>query len=224
VPVLGVGRAQEVQLIVELLIREGKLPKIPVFIDGMIWDVTAIHTAYPEYCSREVRNSIFGKDTSPFLSDTFKRVGSQKERTQVIEETGPCVILATSGMLVGGPSVEYLKRLMENPKNTLVFVSYQGEGSLGKRIQRGETDIAFGHGQKQEMNKLRMRIETVEGFSGHSSRKQLMNFIAKLDPKPRKIMVNHGESSRCLDLASSIHKSFRIETAAPKNLDVVRLR
>lgn len=224
IPVLGVGRSQEIMLIIEKLIREGQMEKVPIFVDGMVWDITAIHTAYPEFMSKTVRHSVFQKDENPFLSDVFKRIGSQKERMQVIEETGPCVIVATSGMLVGGPSVEYLKHLMDNPKNTLCFVCYQAEGSLGKRIQRGEKEIAFGNGQKQEITPLKMRVETLEGFSGHSSRKQLMNFTAKCDPKPRKVIVNHGENSRCLDLASSIHKTFRIETVAPRNLEAVRLR
>ncbi|MBT3304705.1 beta-CASP ribonuclease aCPSF1 [Candidatus Woesearchaeota archaeon] len=224
IPVLGVGRAQEVMLIVESLMRAGKMPKVPVFIDGMVWAITAIHTAYPEFLSRTVRKSVFQKNESPFLSDIFKRVGSHKERVEIIEETGPCIILATSGMLVGGPSVEYLKQLMDNPKNTICFVCYQAAGSLGRRIQNGEKEIAFGNSMKQEVNPLKMRVEVLEGFTGHSGRGQLMNFVKKCDPKPRKIMVNHGEVSRCLDLASSVHKVLRVETVAPRNLDVIRLR
>ncbi len=224
IPVLGVGRAQEVMLIVESLIREKKMPKVPVFVDGMVWAITAIHTAYPEFLSRTVRKSIFQKNESPFLSEVFKKVGSFKERKEIIEDEGPCVILATSGMLVGGPSVEYLKQLMDNPKNTICFVCYQAAGSLGRRIQNGEKEIAFGNSMKQEINPLKMRVEVLEGFTGHSGRNQLMEFVKKCDPKPRKVMVNHGEVSRCLDLASSIHKVLRVETVAPRNLDVIRLR
>ena len=76
-------------------------------------------------------------DNNPFLAPAFKRVGSQKERMGVVEDEGSCVVLATSGMLVGGPSVEYLKHFSDNPINGLLFVCYQGEGSLGRRIQRG---------------------------------------------------------------------------------------
>ncbi len=224
VPVLGVGRAQEVMLIVENLIRTGQIPKIPVFVDGLIWDITAIHTAYPEYLNAQVRKQIFHKDENPFLSDTFKRVGSQKERLEIIEETGSCVILATSGMLVGGPSVEYLKHLADNKRNLLLFVSYQGEGSLGRRIQRGEREFQMGVPGRLDMLKVNLEIHTIEGFSGHSSRPELMNFIQHCDPKPKKILINHGEASRCLDFASSAHKKFRIETLAPRNLEAVRIR
>ncbi len=222
VPVLGSGRAQEVLLIVENLIRSGHIEKVPVFIDGSVWDITAIHTAYPEFLNSSVRKLIFHKDQNPFLSDIFKRVGSQKERTEVIENTGSCIILATSGMLVGGPSVQYLKQLADNPKNTMLFVCYQGEGSLGRRIQRGEREMSI-DGSK-EVTQVKMEVNTIEGFTGHSGRKQLLNFVYRCDPKPKKVIINHGESSRCLDLASSIHKLNRVETSAPRNLEAIRIK
>lgn len=224
IPTLGVGRAQEVMLAIEQMVREGRMADVPVFIDGMVWDVTAIHTAYPEYLNNSVRKLIFHKDQNPFLNGIFKRVGSQKERMDVIEETGPCVVLATSGMLTGGPSVEYLKHLCDNPKNAIGFVNYQGEGSMGRRIQLGEREFTFSDGGKQEMLQIKMQVHTVEGFSGHSSRNQLMNFVSNCEPRPKKVIVNHGENSRCLDLASSIHKTFRIETVAPRNLETVRVK
>ncbi len=224
IPVLGVGRSQEIMLIIEFLVRTGQLEKIPVYIDGMVWDVTAIHTAYPEYMNSIVRKMIFHKDTNPFLSDIFKRVGSQKERMQVVEEEGPCVILATSGMLVGGPSVEYLKHFADNHRNSLIFVNYQGEGSLGRRILRGEREFTMGNSINPGMLKINMEVHSLEGLSGHSNRKELMNFIYKCTPRPKKVIVNHGESSRCLDLASGIHKQYNIETVAPRNLETVRVK
>ena len=225
IPVLGVGRAQEAMLIVYNLIKDKKIPEIPVFIDGMVWDITAIHTAYPEFMSKSVRQSLFQKGESPFLSPVFRQVASPKERKKLLEETGPCVIMATSGMLIGGPSVEYLRQMMDNPKNTLCFVSYQAEGSLGRRIQRGEKEIAFSlGGNKHEVNPLKMEIKVLEGFTGHSGRNELINFVKRCSPQPKKIIINHGERTRCLDLASSIHKQFRIETNTPKNLETIRLR
>jgi len=224
IPVLGSGRAQEVMVLIENFVRSGKLKEIPVFVDGMVWDITAIHTAYPEFLNNIVRKLIFHKDQNPFLSKIFKEVGSQKERMQVIEETGACVVLATSGMLVGGPSVEYLRHLADNPKNSLVFVCYQGEGSLGRRLQRGDREITFGTAAKPEICPVNMEVHTIEGFTGHSGRRELMNFLLKCDPRPKKVIVNHGENSRCLDLASSIHKQNRIETVCPRNLEAIRIK
>ncbi|MFC1697672.1 beta-CASP ribonuclease aCPSF1 [Nanoarchaeota archaeon] len=222
-PTLGSGRSQEVCVMIEEMVRNKVIPDIPVYIDGMVWDITAIHTAYPEFFNSNIRKLIFHQDQNPFLSPIFKRVGSHKERMQIVEEHGPCVIIATSGMLVGGPSVEYLKHLADNPKNSLMFSSYQGEGSLGRRILNGEREFMFKEGGKQEVVNLKMEVHRLE-ITNHSDRKQLMNYIYKCTPKPKKVIVNHGESSRCLDLASSIHKQFRVETTAPRNLEVVRIK
>ena len=224
IPVLGVGRAQEVMLIVEELVRKKIIPEIPVFVQGMVWDITAIHTAYPDFLNNQVKKAIFHQDSNPFLSPLFKQVGSAKERQQIIEETGSCIILATSGMLQGGASVEYFKELADNPRNSLVFVSYQGEGSLGRRVQSGERMFVMESNGRRENVEVKMEIHTLEGLSGHSSRNELTRFVYNLDPRPKKIIVVHGESSRCLDLASTLHKLNKIETAAPKNLEAIRIR
>ena len=197
--------------------------KHAIYIDGMVWDVTAIHTAYPEFLNKTIRKLIFHKDQNPFLSPIFKRIGSHKERLQVIEEKGPCVILATSGMMVGGPSVEYMKHLADNPKNSLVFSCYLADGSLGQRIQQGARELITKVGSKTDITPIKLEVHRLE-ITDHSDRKQLMNFMFKVNPKPKKVIVNHGENSRVLDLASSIHKQSRIETVAPRNLDSVRIR
>jgi uncharacterized protein len=222
-PVLGSGRAQEVMIIMERLIREGKIPHTPVYLDGMLWDITAIHTAYPEFLNRNIRQQIFHKENNPFLSDVFKRVGSQKERQEVILNEGSCLILATSGMLTGGPSMQYLKALAGDKRHSLVFSCYQPAGSLGKKIRDGETEIMTHDNNKKEHLKINMEVHKVE-ITNHSDRRQLMNFVKRCNPQPRKVIVIHGEQSRCLDLASSIHKQFRMETVAPKNLEVIRLK
>lgn len=222
-PVLGSGRAQDVMVMIEEMVRNKELPELPVYIDGMVWDVTAIHTAYPEFLNKNIRKLIFHKDQNPFLSPIFKRIGSQKERMQVIEEKGPCVILATSGMLVGGPSVEYLRHLADDPRHTLVFSCFQAEGSLGNKIQNGLRELTTQIGVRQEVAPIKMEVSKLE-ISDHADRKQLMNFVFKCEPRPKKVIVIHGENSRVLDLASSIHKLGRVETVAPRNLESVRLK
>lgn len=222
-PVLGSGRAQEVMIIVERLMREGRIPQAPIYLDGMLWDITAIHTAYPEFLNRNIRQQIFHKENNPFMSEVFKRVGSQKERQQIILEEGPCLILATSGMLQGGPSVEYLKQLAEGSKHSLVFSCYQPPGSMGFRIREGEKEFMIRANGFSHLLKINLEIHRVE-ITNHSDRRQLMNFIKHCNPTPRKVIIVHGEASRCLDLASSVHKLLKIETVAPKNLEVIRIR
>ena len=222
IPELGLGRAQETMMVLEDAMKNNLLPQVPVYIDGMIWDINAIHTAYPDFLSNSVRASIF-QDKNPFVSETFKRVGSGQERKQVIEG-GPCIILATSGMLVGGASVEYFRNLCDSELNGICFVCYQGVGSLGRQVQEGLSEATFQFEGKEERAPVKMEVKTIEGFSAHSSRSQLMAFVANISPKPKKIIINHGEASRSLDFASSIYKMQKIETVVPKNLETIRLR
>jgi len=219
IPELGLGRAQETMLIMDDAIRSGKLSPIPVYVDGMIWDINAIHTAYPDFLSNTVRNQIF-QDKNPFVSDTFKQVGSAQERKQVIEG-GPCVVLATSGMLVGGASVEYLKHFAGNKKNSIIFVCYQGVGSLGRQIQEGLKEWNPDSG---ETIPVELEVHKIDGFSAHAGRTELLNFVKNCKPKPKRVIINHGEVSKSLDLASSIYKIERIETNVPRNLETIRLK
>lgn len=223
-PVLGSGRAQEVMVMVESMIRSGEIPEMPIYVDGMVWDITAIHTAYPEFLNPTMRKLIFHKDYNPFLAPCFKRVGSQRERMMVAEHRGPCLIIATSGMLSGGPSVEYLKMLADNPKNSLIFSCYQGPGTLGRKIMQGEREMAVKvSAQKTELVPILMEVHRIS-ISSHADRNELMKFIGDCQPRPRRVIVNHGENSSVLDLASSLHKTYRIETSAPRNLETLRLR
>lgn len=222
-PTLGSGRAQEVVVFIEKLIREGKMPDVPIYLDGMLWDIMAIHTAYPEFLNSTLRQQIFHKEENPFLAANIKRVGSQKERKEIIENEGSCIIIATSGMLEGGPSVQYLQELADNPNNALVFSCYQAEGTLGRAIKSGVSEFTTKEGKSSKTIPIKMEIFKIE-ISGHSDRRELLNFIKNCQPRPRKVIVNHGEASRCLDLARTIHQQFKIESICPRNLDTIRLR
>jgi hypothetical protein len=222
IPELGLGRAQETMLIIDDAIKTGLLPKIPVYIDGMIWDINAIHTAYPDFLSGVVRNQIF-QDQNPFVSDTFMRVGSAEERKKVIEG-GPCVVLATSGMLVGGASVEYFREFAGNKNNGIIFVCYQGVGSLGRFVQEGGKETKMIVDGKEEIVEINFEVQTIDGMSAHSGRNQLMAFMNSISPKPKRVIINHGEVSKSLDLASAIYKQNKVETNVPRNLETLRLR
>ncbi|MBU7042781.1 MAG: beta-CASP ribonuclease aCPSF1 [Theionarchaea archaeon] len=223
IPVLSVGRAQEIVVVLEEFIQNGMFEGVPVWLDGMIWEATAIHTTYPEYLSRKLRHQIFHQGHNPFLSDVFDAVGDANQRKEIIEG-GPAIIMATSGMLIGGPSVEYFKALADDPANALVFVSYQAEGSLGSRIQKGWNEIPFkGDNGKTEVVRVNMDIHTVDGFSGHSDHTQLINFVRKINFKLERVLTNHGDGSKSIELASIIYKSFKKETRSPMNLETIRL-
>jgi len=222
IPELGLGRAQETMLIIDDAVKQGLLPPVPIYIDGMIWDINAIHTAYPDFLSSSVRSMIF-QDKNPFSSDVFQRVGSSQERKKVIEG-GSCIVLATSGMLQGGASVEYFREFASNKRNTIVFVCYQGVGSLGRQVQEGITEVKMSADGKEEDVKVNLEVTTIAGLTAHSGRNELLAFVNHSNPRPKKIIINHGEASKCIDLASAIYKLDRIETVCPRNLETVRIR
>jgi len=224
VPVLAVGRAQELLIVLEEYISKGFIDKVPIFIDGLISEATAIHTANPDFLSSDLREKILHQGKNPFLSEYFETVSAQDERLDIIKG-GPCIILATSGMLIGGPSVQYLKELANDSNNSLIFVSYQVSGTLGNRIQRGFKEFTYVDAKgRTQLVRLNMKVFTLEGFSGHSSRSQISQFLRRIQPRPKLVIVNHGEESKCVSLSTMIHKKLRKSTKSPKNLETILLK
>ena len=223
IPVPAVGRAQEIMLVIDGYMRRGMIREAPVFIEGMISEATAIHTAYPEYLGRDVRNSILHEGINPFQSDYFTVVEHPSVRQEIIDGE-PCIILATSGMLEGGPVIEYFKGLSEDAKNTIVFVSYQIEGTLGRRIQKGLTEVPMINSEgRMEVVKVKLQVESVEGFSGHSDRRQIINYVTRLKPRPERVIVCHGEKAKSLSIANLIQRKCRIQTLVPAIMETVKL-
>lgn len=216
IPSFSVGRSQDV-----ITILTDSNFDVPIYLDGMLWDATAIHTAYPEFLAKNIQNQILHKSKNPFTDPRLKGIGSQKERHEVFEGKGPCIVLSTSGMLMGGPALEYLKNFADDPKNMLLFVGYQAEGTPGRRIQKGWKQVQLDNGS---ILNLKLEIATVRGLSGHSDQRQLLSYLQHLRNRPRKVLINHCENSKCVELARTIHKTLRIESVAPKNLETVRLR
>ena len=224
IPVLAVGRAQELLIVIEEYLSKGMLEQVPIFLDGLISEATAIHTANPDFLSSDLREKILHQGKNPFLSEYFTTVNSYEERMDVIGG-GPCVILATSGMLIGGPSVAYLKELANDPDNALVFVSYQVAGTLGNRLQKGFREFQYVNEKgRTSLIKVNLKIFTLEGFSGHSSRSQISQFVRRIQPRPKMVITDHGEASKCKSLATMIHKKLRKTTVAPKNQETVLLK
>jgi len=223
VPVFAVGRSQEVMLVLEEKMREGKIPRVPVYLDGMIFEATAIHTAYPEYLNSQLRTQIFQQGDNPFLSDIFHRIDSSSMRNDVLDSKEACIVLATSGMMSGGPVMEYFRAWAGEEKNGILFVGYQADGTFGRRLQRGLGEATFMDGGRQASVGVKLEVATIEGFSGHSDRVQLMNYLATIDPRPQRVILNHGEESKAIDLSASLHKRFNLETRVPYNLEAVRL-
>ncbi|MCX6693357.1 MAG: beta-CASP ribonuclease aCPSF1 [Methanomicrobiales archaeon] len=219
IPAFAVGRSQEVMLALEEGMRREKIPAMKIYLDGMIREATAIHTTYPEYLNSDLRNQIFREGMNPFLSECFVAVDSAVLREKVMAGDA-CVIITTSGMLNGGPVMEYLRNLAGDERNALVFVGYQADGTLGRRIQKGWREVPLG---RRETIVINLEIATIDGFSGHSDRRQLMNFIGHVQPKPEKIFTVHGDENTTIELASALYKRYHIETHSPMNLETYRM-
>ena len=204
-PMLAVGRAQEILLVLYEAFESGQLPKIPVYIEGMIHETTAIHTAFLDELSRNVKEKVFKEGVMPFEVEYFIKLTEKVDRQEIVEG-GPAIIIATSGMLTGGPAVEYLKLLAGDKKNTLIFTSYQVPGTLGRRV----LDLAgVGGGGFEvvvdgEVLRVVMGVYSVEGFSGHSDRAQLINYIRYMRAKPRLVIIGHVEPTKSQELAQAL--------------------
>ncbi|GKZ14003.1 beta-CASP ribonuclease aCPSF1 [Haladaptatus sp. T7] len=225
IPAFAVGRSQEMMLVIEEAMRNGDIPEMPVHLDGMIWEATAIHTTYPEYLRDDLRDRIFHEDENPFLAPQFNHIDGGEEERQDVADGDQCIILSTSGMVTGGPIMSWLEHIGPDPDSTMVFVGYQAQGTLGRRIQSGWDEIPInGRGGRNKTLNLELDVETVDGFSGHADRAGLMNFVKTMNPRPEKVLCVHGDESSTQDLSSSLYHDFNIRTFAPKNLETFRFK
>lgn len=221
IPVFSVGRAQEVMLAIEKMVH-GKEEEFPykIYLDGMILETTAFHTAYPEYLKDSIQRRILSND-SPFESPIFEPV--KKNRKEIVEGD-PCIILTPSGMLTGGPSNEYLRMLAEDSKNGLFFVGYQSASSLGRKIQSGDKEITVTDNEGRIRNiPINLQVKTVEGFSGHSDKRQLIAFVRDMNQKFKSIFTMHGEAHKCEEMAKTLGQIFETEARSPMDLDGIRI-
>jgi predicted metal-dependent RNase len=122
-------------------------------------------------------------------------------------------------MLTHGPSVSYLRQIAKDSKNRLILVSYQANDTPGRAIQEGARQIVI---QGEEI-KLQCQVDKIDGFASHSDYNQLLNYVGRLRPKLRRILVNHGERPKAQNLASIINKMFKIQTQHPLVQEAIKL-
>jgi KH/beta-lactamase-domain protein len=224
IPAFAVGRSQELMLVLEEAMREGNVPTMPIYLDGMIREATAIHTAYPEFLRDGLRRRILHDDENPFLAEQFQQVDGGQEMREEIARSDPCIILSTSGMVTGGPIMSWLQLLGGDEENTLMFVGYQAQGTLGRRIQSGRREIPFSdRGNRSEQLTLRFDVESVSGFSGHADREGLEQFVETMHPRPEEILCVHGDESSTDQLSSALYQQYGMRTSDPRNLETYRL-
>jgi hypothetical protein len=224
IPIPAVGRAQEIMMVIDHYMKAGQMVEAPVFMEGMISEASAIHEAFPEYLARELRQKILETDDNPFDSEYFTNIEHADSREEPLRDGTPCIILATSGMLEGGPVLEYFRNIAPGSKNKIIFVSYQVNGTLGRRVLDGAKQVSLlGREGKVEVVNINCSMIKLDGFSGHSDYNQLLSFVHKLRPKLRRVLVNHGERRKCENLAMTIRRMFRIPSHYPQVQEAIRL-
>jgi len=224
IPIPAVGRAQELMMVIDKYMKSGELTESPVFMEGMIQEATAIHEAHPEYLERSLKQKILETDDNPFDSEYFTNIEHADSRDEPLREDSPCIVIATSGMLEGGPVLEYFRNFAPDKKNKILFVSYQVNGTLGRRVMDGARQVTImGRDGKVEVVTINCGTEKLEGFSGHSDYNQLMSYVQRLRPKLRRVLVNHGERRKSQNLSSSINRMFRVTTHYPQVQEAIKL-
>jgi uncharacterized protein len=211
-PVPAVGISQEVMLVLDKLAKDGRLQS-KVLIEKIISELTAVYEAYPEFLSKELGQRVRESEASQFESQ-FSTV-----ELEMLKPGESAIVLAPSSMLIGGPSVSYLKQIASDPKSTLIMLSYQALDTPGRVIQDGGKQITI----KDETINLQCQVERIDGFGSHSDYNQLMAYIMRLRPKLRRVLVNHGERPKAQNLASMINKQFRIQTQHPLVQEAIKL-
>ena len=205
IPCFAVGRAQEILMALDDYMRSGAMKPTRIFIEGMIGKTMRIYRHNAYYANEDIKKRILMSDSDPFKSESFHS-STSKTREDVLKE--PCVIVSTSGMLSGGPVLFYIKKLADNPKNKMIFVGYQADGTRGKKIINGERRIEI-DGEEIE---IKMKIDQIK-ISGHSDFNELLQF-AKSVKGLKKVFLIHGEKT---DLKEYLEKDYEVHV--PKLLE-----
>ncbi|MEM1924005.1 MAG: beta-CASP ribonuclease aCPSF1 [Pyrobaculum sp.] len=223
IPAFSTGRGQEILYVLNKMIEGGSIPRVPIFVDGMIVETLNVYLMYPHYLNPEVAEEVYG-GVNPFTTsgsvviiDRAKRIEDRiNQIAKITQSEEPAVIIAPHGMVNGGPILDYFVQLAHDERNKIIFVSYQAEGTLGRRILNGERDFTVRSLVGEVKVEMKMGAVAIQGFSGHSDRRELMKYVEHIEPKPKKIVLVHGEPSKTISLATSIELKYKITTIIPK--------
>ena len=212
VPAFAVGRTQELVMRIKELVGEGRLDPIPIYIDSpMASRVTDVFRRHPE-CYDEETTKTFTVSGDLFASHYIHFVSSPEESMRLNNMKGPCVIISASGMCEGGRVVHHLKHAIQDEANVIVFVGFQAEHTLGRKLVEGWDVVPiFGVPTRR-----RAKVVTFNGFSAHADRQDLLAYVRAITPTPSKIFLVHGEERQALSLAAAIQAEHsQVEVTVP---------
>jgi metallo-beta-lactamase family protein len=219
IPAFAVGRSQEIIARLNDLVEGGRLQHLPVFLDSpMAVRATEVFEDHPEAWSEEAR-ALDEAGDAPLEFPGLRLTRSVDESKELNELEGPAVIISASGMCTAGRIKHHLKNNIGDPSNTVLFVGYQAGGTLGRIIQSGVNPVRiFG-----EMHTVKADIETIEGFSAHADRKELLEWFESLEGRPKKTFVVHGEEESCLAFGETLKERYGADVEVPEKGEIFTL-
>lgn len=203
VPAFAVGRTQELVAVLHRLIEHGGIPDLPLYVDSpMAREATAVFRRHPECFDTETRTLFANGTGAPFGFERLRYVTSPEESRSLNDVQTPCAIISASGMCEGGRILHHLRHALGDARNTVLFVGFQGDGTLGRRLRDGAEQVnVFG-----EPVRVRAEIAGLDGFSAHADQREILDWVARLEPRPRVIFVVHGEPAPAETLAGLLRE------------------
>ncbi len=202
IPAFAVGRTQDIVYDLHKIIESGRLPEIRVYVDSpLAINVTKIFRLHPECYDQEMKQLLARKD-DPFGFHRLQYTRSSEESKTLNRLEGPAVIISASGMCEGGRILHHLKNHIGDARNTVLFVGFQAPNTLGRKIVDGMKKVPILGGQYE----VRAEIRTIDGYSAHADRNELLNYVQKVAgaSQMKRVFCVHGDPEACQALAEGI--------------------
>jgi metallo-beta-lactamase family protein len=211
IPAFAIGRTQELLFQLRDLEADGRLPRVPVVLDSpMANRVTAIYREHVEDCYDEESRALIASGKRPLRPENLREVTSAEESKALKKQAGPMIIVAGSGMCTGGRILHHLKDFLPRKSTTVMFVGWQGQGTLGRRLVDGAKNIRI----RGEPVEVLARIATLNGFSAHADRDALVAWARKVPGPVGRFLVNHGEPDSTQGLVAAFGQAGLGQTSA----------
>ena len=202
IPAFAVGRTQDVVYHLHELMESKEIPSMPVYVDSpLATNITEIFRQHPECFDEETEQLLMqdgGRD--PFGFYMLKYTRSTEESKKLNDIRRPAIIISASGMCEGGRVLHHLRRNIGDPKTTVLFVGFQAENTLGRKLLRGDKTARI-YGEEYQ---VRARMEAIDGYSAHADEGELIDFIAAIPNKPQHVFVVHGEPDATAAMAAGL--------------------
>ena len=211
-PAFAVGRAQELIWTLRQLEDAGRIPSLPVFVDSpMAINVTDIYCRHPEDHDMDME-LLMDRDRCPLHSKRYQLVHTAEESKRLNSLKGPIIIISASGMATGGRILHHLQMRLPDERTTVLLPGFQAAGTRGRTLQEGAKTLRM-HGQEIP---VRAHVVTLDGFSAHADRDEILRWLEGFTRPPRQVYVVHGEPSPAQSLAAALRARFgwRADVAA----------